>query len=207
MSKPVYAASLAAAFALFALSAHAEPKTSTYTILKEGDPIGKETYVIDQDGDKTSLHLTADSKVHIVFLNFTYHHERTENWTGTTLDKLVSTTDDDGTKHHVEYADGKLTADGKSIALGADAFPLSMWRKAVVDHTALFAVENDDGVQKVAFKDVGPETLDIAGQKVACEHYAMTGDVDRDFWYDPDGMLAKVTFRRRGFGIAIVRDN
>lgn len=196
-------------FACLPLLTRAE--TLTYSILKEGEKIGQETYVLQRDGDHVALQLTVESKVHILFLDFTYHHHRSENWTGEHLDSLIADTDDDGTKHHVEASTNeagaiRLVSDGKTLSLPADGFPLSMWQKAVLGHTTLFAVESDDSPYHVSIKDAGPETLTIGGGKIACEHYAMTGDVDRELWYDADGILAKVSFRRRGFGISIVRD-
>jgi len=203
----------AVALAAFLLhgAALADSKTVTYTILKEGDAIGKETYVIDGDAEHKTVSLTVDSAVRILFLDFKYHHTRTESWTGDTLDKLTADTDDDGTKHHVEAAldNGAwhVTTDGKTIEVPADAFPVVQWNKAMVGHPVLIPVESDDKPYKAAFKDAGKDSLTIGGQKIEAEHYVLSGDIDRDLWYGDDGMLAKVTFRRRGFGIAIVRDN
>jgi hypothetical protein len=203
-----------AAVTLLALPAFAlaESRTITYTILKEGDPIGKETYVVDRDGERTTVALTVDSAVHILFLDFKYHHMRTESWSGPALEKLSADTDDDGTKHHVEIAADaaggfKVTTDGKPVTVPADAFPLAQWNKAIVDHPVLIPVESDDAPYKASWKDAGPASLTIGGQPLQTEHYVLSGDIDRDLWYDSDGVLAKTTFRRRGFGIAIVRDN
>jgi hypothetical protein len=210
----VRARKLAAALTLLTLPgfALADSKTVTYTILKEGDPIGKETYVIDKDGDRTNVALTVDSAVHILFLDFKYHHTRTESWNGTALEKLSADTDDDGSKHHVEITAEetggfKVTTDGKAVTVPADSFPVVQWNKAMVGHPVLIPVESDDTPYKAAFKDAGAATLTIGGQQVQTEHYVLSGDIDRDLWYDADGVLAKVTFRRRGFNIAIVRDN
>ncbi len=188
-----------------------DARTVTYSILKEGEKIGSETYQLRSDGDHLAVQLAVESHVRILFLDFNYHHKRSESWTGDRLDSLVADTDDDGTKHHVEAnADGKgglsLTSDTKPITLPADAFPLAMWRKAMLGHSTLFAVESDDAPYHVSFKDLGTDAVLIGGVKLDCQHVAMTGDVDRDLWYDADGMLAKVTFRRRGFGITILRD-
>jgi hypothetical protein len=157
--------------------------------------------------------LTVDSAVRILFLDFRYHHTRTESWNGTHLEKLSADTDDDGTKHHVEIAAKEggagftTSTDGKSVETADDAFPVAQWNRAMVGHPVLISVETDDKPYKVAFKDVGPETLSIGGQQIATEHVTLSGDLERELWYDNDGVLAKVTFRRRGFGIAIVRDN
>lgn len=191
----------------------AQSKTVSYTILKEGDPIGKETYMLDRDGDHLNVSLTVDSAVRILFLDFRYHHTRTESWNEGNLEKLSADTDDDGTKHHVEIAADpsgtgfKVTTDGKAVTVPADAFPLAQWNNAMTGHPVLIPVESDDAPYKVAFRKIGQDTLTIGGQKLETEHYALTGDVERDLWYDSDGVLAKVTFRRRGFGIAIMRDN
>lgn len=210
----VRARSLAAALTLLALPgfALAESKTVTYTILKEGDPIGKETYVIDKDDERTTVALTVDSAVHILFLDFKYHHTRTESWNGAALEKLSSDTDDDGSKHHVEIAANpaggfEVTTDGKAVTVSPEAFPVVQWNKAMVGHPVLIPVESDDTPYKAAFKDAGAASVTIGGQAVQTEHFVLSGDIDRDLWYDTDGVLAKVTFRRRGFNIAIVRDN
>jgi hypothetical protein len=193
-----------------AFAAEALPAKLTYAIIMDGKPIGSETYDISRDGDRTDVQLTTDTHGRVMFVNFHYHHQRSESWIGGKLQHLVADTDDDGSKHHVEAvqtADGALTvtADGKPLAVPANVFPLTMWNRAITAQTALFAVENADSPYRVKIKDVGAETLTVGGQKLATEHYAMSGDVERDFWYDSEGLLAKVAFRRQGFGIAIVR--
>lgn len=189
----------------------AEEKRVSFSILKEGDPIGRERYQIQQDGDQVMVQLSVESKVHILFLDFNYHHTRNEIWNGEHLEKLIADTDDDGSKHHVEALQDpsgelKLVSDRRPIPLPADAYPLVMWRKSVITHGTLFAVESDDAPYHVTIKDIGPDPVMIGADRIECEHYAMSGDVDRDLWYDAEGMLAKVSFRRRGFGIVILRD-
>ncbi len=192
-------------------SAQAATQSLSYTIHKDGDPIGKEIYTINHDGDKTTVNLTADSQVQVLFLNFHYHHQRTETWTGSHLDRMVADTDDDGTKHHVEaqtVADGvKVVADGRDTTLPADALPLTMWTRAVVvEHSVLYSVENDDSPYKVSIRDLGTETVKTGQGAVAAEHYAIAGDVERDLWFGSDGTLVEAAFHRRGFLITIVRD-
>ncbi len=191
-------------------AAQAATQSFSYTILKDGEPIGKEVYTISHDGDKTMVQATAESAVQVLFIDFHYHHQRTETWTGDHLDRLVADTDDDGTKHHVEAqpAGGgvKVTADGKRTELPPDALPLSMWTRAVVEHSTLYSVENADSPYKVSISDLGRETVKTGKGDLAAEHYAMAGDVERDLWYAPDGSLVKVAFHRRGFLITIVRD-
>ena len=183
----------------------------SYSIFKEGEPIGHERYRFQRDGEQVNVELTVESAVHILFLDFHYRHQRRESWSGDQLEQLVADTDDDGSRHHVEAnGDGhgglSVQSDGKTLMLGPDAFPLSMWRRAVLGHATLFAVESDDAPYHVTVKDLGSDAVTIGGSSIACQHYALTGDVDRDLWYDADGMLAKVAFRRRGFAISIVRD-
>jgi len=206
---------LLAALALFlALNSAATAqngRTVNYAILKEGEPIGRETYLLLQEGEHVTVKLTVESRVRILLIDFRYSHKRSESWNGDRLERLVADTDDDGSKHHVEaVADGNggltVTSDARPAGIATSAFPLSMWRRSIVGHDNLFAVESGDGPLHVAFKDLGPEVVTIGGRAVDCQHYMMTGDVDRDLWYDADGLLAKASFRRRGFGITILRE-
>jgi hypothetical protein len=59
---------------------------------------------------------------------------------------------------------------------------------------------------EVSFKDLGAETITLAGQQIEAQHYRMVGDEERDLWFDPQGRIAKVAFRRYGADIEYVRD-
>ena len=189
----------------------AAAQTLTYVILKDGEPIGQEHYVLNQDGPRLFVTLSVASDVKVLFLDFHYRHERSEVWNGKKLEQIVADTDDDGSHHHVEAHQSdnglRLLADNREINLPSESLPIATWTERVVERETLFSVENGDAPYKVTIKRLGQETLKTSQGPVPMTHYVMSGDVERDLWYGLDGILAKMTFRRRGFGIAVMRND
>ncbi|HXP95066.1 MAG TPA: DUF6134 family protein [Telmatospirillum sp.] len=181
----------------------------SYVILKEGEPIGHETVAITQDGDLTTVEVQTKTRVKVLFLDFHYDHRRIETWRGGRLQQMVADTDDDGAIHHIDLVrDGagiRLTLDGVVKEMPADALPLSLWGKGILESPILFGV-SDAAIYHVATQPMGVSTVVRRGAEVAAERYRIAGDVERDLWYGSDGRLLKTAFERRGYPIEIVRE-
>jgi hypothetical protein len=187
--------------------AAAEPLS--YVILKQGEPIGHETVAITKNGDRTTVEVRTETRVKVLFLDFHYNHHREETWRSGQLEHMVADTDDDGTIHHIDVvrdASGmRLTLDGAAKEMPADALPLSLWGKAILDRRYLYGV-SDAAPYRVTIQDLGAVSLVLNGQEMTAEHYRIAGEVERDLWYGDDGLLLKTTFERRGYPIEIVRE-
>jgi hypothetical protein len=193
-----------------AATAQAAPsQVLSYTYFKGDEPIGRETVSITGAGGQAIVQVTTDTRVKVLFLDFHYHHQRTETWVDGRLERLVADTDDDGSIHHIEvHPDGgavHAVADGKAEELPADALPLTLWGKVILDRPVLYSII-DAQPYKVTVTRIGTEPLRLGGREVTTEHYRMTGDVERDLWYGADGMLVKAAFERRGYRIRVVRE-
>lgn len=204
----VLAAVLAGCLAA-ATASQAADRPLSYVVLKEGEPIGRETVAIHQDGDHTTVQVQTETRVKVLFLDFHYHHQRTETWVGDRLDHLVAETDDDGTPHHIEaWSQGsttRLTVDGADKDLSGAALPLTLWGEAILDRSMVYSVV-DATPYRVSISPLGSETLTVGGRRIETEHYRMSGEVDRELWYGKDGYLVKVAFERRGYPIEFVRE-
>lgn len=187
----------------------ASTQTLSYKVLKEGEPVGKETVSLTQEGDRLMVEVATETRVKVLFLDFHYNHHRTETWVQGHLERMVADTDDDGAVHHLEIQRTagavKVTVDGKGLDLPPGALPLTLWGKAPLDRPSLYSII-DAEPYKVSTQDLGAESLSVAGRQVTAEHYRMAGDVERDLWYGPDGYLVKVAFQRRGYPIQFVRE-
>jgi len=185
------------------------PANLGYAILMDGSPIGHESYDFHQDGDHTSVTVQTKTDVKLLFLTFHYRHQRQEDWQDGRLLTLKADTDDDGTKHHLEAAANgpalALTLDGSPVSLPAGSLPLSLWNKALLSTTNLYGVI-DAQPYHVSVQDLGKESLAIGGHTQDAWHYRISGDVQRDLWYDQDGLLLQAAFERRGYPIKFVRD-
>ncbi|MBV5335553.1 hypothetical protein JZU48_00575, partial [bacterium] len=114
-----------------------EPRRLNYAILKGGDPIGAETVLVKRGGDQTTVDVNAQTRVKVMMINFTYDHKRREVWRGGKLESMQAETNDDGTPHKIDMVAAgsgyRLTVDGKTSDLPADALPLTLWTADVLN--------------------------------------------------------------------------
>ncbi|PWC39684.1 DUF6134 family protein [Azospirillum sp. TSO35-2] len=190
-----------------AAAAQGGARTLTYQILMGDDPIGTEQVRLEPQGDRTKVTVTATTRVKVLFINFRYDHKREELWKGGVLDRMTATTDDDGTPHSLDMARDaggyRLTVDGKTQEVAANALPLTLWTPDVLKHSQLLSVI-DGAPYKVAVRKVGTETVETGGKPVEATHHRIDGDVERDLWFAADGTLLKTRFKRSGYDITYV---
>lgn len=199
----------------------AATQTLRYQILMEGRPIGQEVVTIHQQGDEATVKVATQTDVSILFLSFHYDHQRSEEWRQGQLVRMSTHTNDDGTKTDTvaerlqspPVQDGqpragtagwRMTVNGTVSERTMDSLPLTLWTSAVIRKDHLFSVI-DAAPYAVQVAALGAEPLAIGSRTAEAQHYSMTGDVDRELWYDSDGHLLRTTFKRRGYPIEIVR--
>ncbi|TWA81275.1 hypothetical protein FBZ83_108164 [Azospirillum brasilense] len=210
MTHALRAALATAGLLLSTAAAHAaEPRTLTYRILMGDDPVGSETVRLEPQGDVTKVAVTASTRVKVLFINFRYDHKREEVWKGRTLESMSAQTDDDGTPHAIRMmrtgGGYSVTVDGKVDQAGADALPLTLWTPEVLKRPTLFSVI-DGKPYRVRTDLVGTETLTVGGRAVPAQHHRISGDVERDLWFDAQGTLLKTRFKRSGYDVTYILD-
>jgi hypothetical protein len=87
----------------------------------------------------------------------------------------------------------QATAEGKSHALAADAWPLMVWDKAFLSHPVLFELTKAEAVTLKA-TPVGSELVEADGGTLQCDRIdvvAEAGDAKAriSLWYEPSGRL------------------
>ena len=199
---------LAVALAILLGGGAARADALDFTIFKEDDPIGHDIYQIDHAGDQTVVKVTTQTDVKVLFLEYHYHHDRTEVWKGGQVQSLVSDTNDDGTKHHFDmHRDGDAlvaTADGAAKSIPGADVPFTLWTDAFLKAPAMLDV-TDFAEMKVKVEDKGADSIKIGANTISAHHYKTSGDLNWEFWYAADGALLKTAFKRRGYPISMVR--
>lgn len=194
------AATVVGSFLVAASPALAE--TLNYTVLRDGKTIGTHAVQIDQNGAQTQVSVETDIAVKVLFVTaYKFKHSSKETWAGGTLQSISSKTDDDGTPKELtaRAEDGRITVD--SIVKGqerrqfadATALPASLWNPATVSQSALLNTL-DGQIMKVSIEDMGTETVDAGGVPLAAHHYAISGELTRDLWFDDAGRLVRMRF-------------
>src|SRR3546814_8902156 len=72
---------------------------------------------------------------------------------------------------------------------------ISDWSSDVCssDLGKLFSAASDE-VYRVRSDLMGTETIEAKGGPVEAEHYKLSGELDRDLWYSPEGELLKMKY-------------
>ena len=173
-----------------AATAPPEPQHFVYNISRDGSPIGQNVLDIDKQGGVTSVNMTSDVDVKILFLSaYTYHYTGNETWTDDQLVAFKSQTNDNGTMHNVTVRPSgdklELDADGhRSIiakTIGLDDF----WTPQLLSKPMVLDTSDGHGMTFVA-EDLGMETIPYRGAPRPAHHFRLTGDFNRDLWFDAD---------------------
>jgi hypothetical protein len=183
----------------------AAPAVQAFTVLKDGKPIGEETYTFSDapDGAMT-VDVQTRTDVQVLFLKFHYSHQRTEVWQNGELTRMTAKTDDDGEPHKIALAreDGgyRVEADGAIRQEPGDVLPLTLWTPKVLERDRVLSII-DAEPYAVSVEKPGTETLN--GRQAV--KYEMSGGINRELWYSPEGELLKVQFVKSGYNIEYVR--
>lgn len=194
------AATLAAV--LIVAGGQAQAETLNYTVLRDGKTIGTHAVTIEQNGADTSVNVETDIAVKVLFVTaYKFKHTSQEQWSNGRLTSITSSTDDDGTPKELKARaeGGKITVDsvvkGQERRQHADAatLPASLWNPATVQQSALLNTL-DGEVMAIKVEDMGAENVDAGGASLSAHHYALSGELTRELWFDDAGRLVRMRF-------------
>lgn len=174
----------------------------SFTVLRNGEEVGSHVLRFQANPDH-SLQVGVETNVVVKMAMipvYRFEHHGRETWKDGHLVALNSETDDDGTRHTLSVADrdGALavTGDGNSARAPQDTMPASLWNAGTVGRGVLLNTL-DGHAMTVHIADLGEEKVAVAGHLVPAHHFAMTGDLARELWYDASGTLVQVRFKAK----------
>jgi hypothetical protein len=188
----------------------AENGEFTFTVLKDGSPIGEHRFAFQSDGERVEIAAATDLEVKFAMIPlYSFAHERHEVWENGEPVLITSRTDDDGETFDIEVrpnGDGYVrTVNGRIDEFESSVKVLGFWDEGITKFRSFFSVV-EDKVIKAAFEYIGKETVEIDGTALPAEHYRMVGDIERDVWFDQAGRGVKIGFDRKGSLIEYVRN-
>jgi Domain of unknown function (DUF6134) len=169
-----------------------------YTVVRNGESVGRHVIDIARDGDSTSVRISTNVVVKIAFIPvYRFEHQGLETWSGNHLVALKSQTNDDGTAHHLAVAmEGdhlRIAGDGAQTTAAATILPASLWNSGIVYQSMLLNTLN--GTQmRVSVADRGEEMVPARGTQVLAHHFTISGGLNRDIWFDGSNTLVRVQF-------------
>ena len=192
------AGAVAAASVLAAAQAQAE--TLNYTVTRDGSTIG--THSVDINDAGTEVSVNTDIEVKVLFVTaYKFKHTSQEKWQNGKLVAISSTTDDDGTPKELNASleGDKLTVNSvvkgqdrlQSVAAGT--LPASLWNPETVSQSALMNTL-DGQLMNITVENMGADTVETGSGNIEANHYAITGELTRELWFDGQGRLVRMRF-------------
>jgi len=175
------------------------PSDLSYTVLRNGDPIGTHAYTFREKGAGLVVDINTDIKVKMAFLTvYRFEHQAREEWHRGKMVSTTSVTNDDGKNHKLKVSFGgtdlKINGDGKKSVAAYGSMPASLWNPDTVKNAHLLNTL-DGRMMTVKVDDLGSEPVKVKGREVAAQHYRLSGDLERELWFDAKGSLVQVKFK------------
>ncbi|MEQ9490562.1 MAG: DUF6134 family protein [Alphaproteobacteria bacterium] len=186
-------------------SAASEPgvpdgKQLQFAIFRDGSEIGSHTILFSGDEENMTVDIATNVRVALPLIDialYKFVHEGHEVWRNGQLVELTSETDDDGTAKAVNVTRSgdhlQVTGSAGVHASPASIVPASLWNPALKKSETL--LNTLDGTEMaVSISSLGMESIDRKDDRIDAEHIRISGDLERDLWYTPDGILAGIRF-------------
>ena len=169
-----------------------------FNIVRNGEAIGTHTYRFNKSGDRTEVQIKTDIDFRLLSIPvYTFEHESREVWRNGRLTSLESITNENGTpvKLQVHREEDSLMVTGADGNLHVDheIIPASLWNHLVLNRTETLTTVSGN-LKTFQVEYIGEETIDVRGQKTTTQHFRLTGEFERDLWYDNANVLVGVRF-------------
>ena len=172
-----------------------------FAIHRDGSPIGsyRATFVVA--GERLLVEVDITVEINLAFITvYRFEHKRREVWQNGQLIELETRIDDDGAESHVLAHAGAegLEVDGPAgrIVVPRDIVPSGYWNAATVGQTRL--LDSEDGViLNIQISGGELETIAAGEREIRARHYRITGDLEKDVWYDEAGVWVGLSFSAR----------
>lgn len=180
------------------LAASPESGQLVFDVMRKGDLIGSHKMLFTRADGDLKIDIKTDIKVKILFATvYRFEHDGHEVWRDGRLQSMQSKTNDDGTPHEMSMiAKGtelQVTGDGVETMANAEIIPASLWHEGILKGGKI--LNTLDGRQMaIAVEDMGEETIKTGNNSVAARHYVISGELERDLWYNSDQILVQIAF-------------
>ena len=195
-----------------ALACAAPPERAEYAVHHETyGEVGRHVITFSCEGDDLVVETRIAGEVRVLMVPlFKREGSYREVWRDGRLIAFASRIVDNGEVYEVTArASGDHTViDGRRGRIEAPAaiVPNHPWNYAVLDRTLLFDTQRGR-LQRVQVKPAGIETITVAGRAVAAKKYRVSGDLERELWYDEAGNWLRSRLEHDGAKITLTRES
>jgi hypothetical protein len=175
-----------------------ETETRTFAVTIDKKAAGDLTIQItDHDAQSQTVEVHAKVDVRFFLIRYTYQFDGIEEWKNGRLMRLVTNTDDDGTKLRVSaQAVGDqlhVRTKGRIEEFPENVWTTTYWRLPAKRDQAIPMIDADTGNRlEGTLTFVGTESVHVGNKMMDCEHYHVNANgIDVDAWYDNHHRLVR----------------
>jgi Family of unknown function (DUF6134) len=193
-----------------ALACTAPPEPAEYVIHHETyGEVGRHVVTFSCQGDDLVVETAIAGEVRVLMVPlFEREGAYREVWRAGRLIAFDSHVVDNGEVYEVSArAQGDQTViDGRRGRILAPATIVSNhpWNHEVIERTLLFDTQRGR-LQQVRVAPAGVEAITVAGREIAARKYRMSGDLERELWYDEAGNWLQSRLEHNGARITLTR--
>jgi hypothetical protein len=168
-----------------------------YIVERNGKAIGTHSFDFSGSGDQMLVDVNSNMVVKIGFIPvYKFIHNGREIWSGGLLTSYESSTNDNGTNKFLKFNNNIAESNlGVNEFQGKQVMPASLWNIESISANKLMNTL-DGKIMNIDVKDIGTEeVLTTSGNIINAEHYSVTGDLERDLWFDEANRLVHVLFK------------
>jgi hypothetical protein len=150
--------------------------------------IGHHHISLIRDGAQSRLLSRAEFDVTLLSIPlFSYRHEATELWDSDCLQRIVSTTDENGTEYHVQGAvQGaafRLTTHAGDRVLPACISSFAYWDRDFLNRDRLLDPQTGEYLD-IEVRYLGEQTIPVRGRETRAHHYRLDTETSAiELWY------------------------
>ena len=182
----------------------------TYTVLRDGDPIGTHRVTVLPNGEDVKV--SSETSVEVGFGPLTVYrmeHLRHELWRDGELEMMTAHTDKNGDIYDIAITrepDGYTRViNGRTDKFQSSMKLLTLWHKDLFKYNS-FVSPMEDRTYDISVNFVGTDKVELINRSVDAFAYRMSGDTNRELWYDAEGHVVKVRLLDHDTAIEYVLD-
>lgn len=183
-----------------------EPNFYDYDILRNGKQIGFYHFEISNRGDTSTIKAKMEIEVKLLFVTaYKATHKRVEAYQGDALKLIEGDSMYNGKNYTFTYKarEGQLTRNGETEKLDLPVLTLTPFAP---DLTKNYATLSEKGKTHPAhFEDLGMVNRKDGLKLKPFRHVKLVGEVDRELWFTPEGILDSLSYQKDGATISFKR--
>jgi hypothetical protein len=191
----------------------AEPREWRFKVFLEDRPIGEQVFRLSEEGGRVRLLTEASFDVKVLFFTaYTYRHRNEEIWRNGCLERIESTTDDNGERFRLlgqAGSDGFIVETAKfNTTLPSCVRSFAYWNVDYLKAPKLLNSQTGE-YEAVNVRALGEEVLEVNGTSLRALRYSIEGHrLHIDLWYSlEDDWLALESASKGGRKLRYVRES